>query len=245
MGMITPHLEKLILEGKAAFKTYTVGGGQMHRLKVNNDSYIVIVGFTHFPYLPREEQLAEDEQLNSITQMSVGGEKSYNNFVFRNSIHYAISLNSVGGLIKTLGFGEPVQIDTYLVHDSEVTFSFSRGEPDGLFANATADAPAKSTAKQTPTQYGRVGVNNAIGNIPVRTVIETSSSGTAEMRPFGDFTPATAGQLMSSQQLQYPVEAGNTAIDDLDLEGGQASFPIVLVQYVEIIGNPNNLRSNN
>jgi hypothetical protein len=46
--MITPHLEKLILCGKAFFKTF-VAGGDKHTLSFGNDRFIIITDITYFP----------------------------------------------------------------------------------------------------------------------------------------------------------------------------------------------------
>jgi len=237
--MITPTLEKLILCGKASFKTFTAGGSQMNNLRVPNDRFIIIVGFTHFPYFASEDPEPEEIFTALVTQMNVSSEKSFNSFVFRNEQHLGITLNSGGLLTQTYGSGAPVQIDTYLVHESDVNFSFSKGVP--LFAVAApVVAPNEVPSKSPPLGYGREGNPTPIGNIPVEDIKDSVVS--SEVRFFGEVTPPTAGKVSSFDQLQFPIEAGTTAFSDPELQETNA-YPIVLVQYVEIQGNPTNIQA--
>jgi hypothetical protein len=237
---LTPTLEKLILCGKASFKTFTAGGAQKSRLSVDGDRFIIILGFTHFPYSPNEETVIADWRRKLVTQMNVFSDKSFNSFVFRNEINLGLAIE--GGVLATeFTTGSPVSIDTYLIHENDVSFSFSLGTDLGTTVNAVA--PNKAPAKIPPTDYGREGLPTPIGNIPVSRKRDYFGT-TGELRPFGDLDTPTAGKSSSTKQLQYPVEAGVTAFTDDDVSAIWA-FPIVLVQYVEIQGNPSDIQASN
>ena len=46
--MLTPHLEKLILCGKAAYNTLSIGGSQKTIFNVAKDRYIIITDINKF-----------------------------------------------------------------------------------------------------------------------------------------------------------------------------------------------------
>ena len=49
--MITPHLEKLILCGKASYNTFVIGGSEKCILNVDNDRFIIITDIIYFSQL--------------------------------------------------------------------------------------------------------------------------------------------------------------------------------------------------
>jgi hypothetical protein len=237
MGMLTPRLEKLIVEGKASFKTFTAGGSASQTLQVGNDRYIIIIGFTHFPFVATEDPANIEFFAESlITQMRVASDKTINSFVFRNNMHVSIALDESGALNNVITGGSPTSIDTYLIHEDDVTFIFSKGNAPQT--NAVDIKPSKSPAKRPQTGYGRKGIQTAIGNIPVETSKDVFG---AEFRPLGRITPPTSAE--SYTEFQFPIVNGvsNLTPAETDIFTG---FPLVLVQYVEILGNPNNLQSN-
>jgi len=235
--MITPYLEKLIHEGKASYKTFTAGGSASQVLSVSSKTYIIITDLIHFPYMPVEIE-GDIDSINglTVTQMAVFSEGSYNNFVFRNQWGAQLSISLGGFLQNNYVPGSPVKIDTYLIHDDDVSFNFSKG--GALTTNATGVKPSTAPAKRPRTGYGKEGINTAIGNTTVE-LRKTPVFG-AEFRPLGKLTDASSGD--SYTQLQFPVINGSTNL--VPVETDQVNgYPIVQVGYVEILAERNNVQT--
>ena len=238
--MVTPVLERLIWLGEAKLRAVTLGGCQKHRLKVPDDRFIVILKMTHFPYIPDEEDVLDNLDPRRVTQMTVGSQKSFSSFVFRNDIGVDIGIGGGGALQNFLRTGQPTYIDTYLLHEEDVSFSFSLGRDLGT--TLSAGTPTKAPAFVTPLDYGKIGLPSAIGALPVSLLRSYGLGTSAELRPMGDLTPASEPNVFDT--LQFPVISGITAYTDDDIQGFKA-YPIVQVQYVECKGNPTKLMSNN
>ena len=119
--MLTPHLEKLIWEGKATYNTFMAGGGMKSILNVAKNRWIIILALDHFPYSPSDQENGQAQwQPRAVTQMTVHSIKSDNHFVIRNNLK-PFQIN--GGAVQ-LYVGDPVHIDTYLVHEDVVEFIF-------------------------------------------------------------------------------------------------------------------------
>ena len=110
--MVTPQLEKLILSGKAFFKTF-VAGGTKHTLNIGEDRFIIITDITYFAMNVR----ADDDLANHNTQVAIYGERGYNHFIFRNYNNTNVNNANVHG------FSSPTTIHTYLLHEQQVGFS--------------------------------------------------------------------------------------------------------------------------
>ena len=237
--MMTPALERLIWMGEAKLRAVTLGGAQKHRLKVPNDRFIIILKMTHFPYIADEEDVIDQLDSRRITQMNVSSSKSFNSFVFRNQIGCDLCFDGVN-FVNYLTTGSPVYIDTYLLHEDDVSFSFSLGTE--FSTTLSAVAPSQAPATNPPQDYGKIGLSNPLGNIPVSNLRSMGFGTDAELRPFGDLTTPTVSNPFT--YLQFPIIDGTTSLTDDSIQGRKA-YPIVQVQYVEIQGNPTKLKSNN
>ena len=114
--MVTPKLEEWILCGKAFFKTF-VAGGDKHTLTFGNDRFIIITDITYFP-MNIGTAVKGDETINlqnHNTQVAIYGERGYNHYIFRN-------FNDARN--NSLDFCGPTTINTYLLHEQQVGFSF-------------------------------------------------------------------------------------------------------------------------
>ena len=133
--------------------------------------------------------------------------------------------------------GCPVDLDLYLVHEDDVAFSFSKGTQPKTTVQTVK--PAGAPAKRPEFGYGREGIQTAIGNTPVEIRKDVF---TAEFRPLGEVTTPTAGKD-SYKEFQFPIINGVSALTPNETDQ-ITGFPLVLVQYVEIQGNPTNIQSN-
>lgn len=233
--MLTPILEKLILSGRASFNTFVAGASEKSVLFVDNDRFIIITGLTYFPMINGEATNLTGAEfttiLNRNTQMKVFSEKSNNNFIFRNALNVA-EIRESGEPRFTLTPGAPIKLDTYLIHDSSVSFTFS-------YAMRVRDltrgiTPPESVGFPVPIDYGKLGQNA----LPVRLIGETVDAVTpVQIYSGGQFINKGLGNGFT--EFVYPVDA-NTAIPNTLQEKAQ-NYPLVLVDYVEIQGNPTNI----
>lgn len=231
--MVTAALEKLILSGKASFNTYVIGGAQKYILDVQSDRFIIITGITYFNRVNYDSfrNLGPNEitniLFNCITQLRVFSAKSNNLFMFRDNVN----INSTGPDTFTVTPSGSVTIDTYLIHDSSVSFTFSvGGQRRSVLQLMNSGAPGQPP----PFDYGKEGQPNAI---PVN-YVSTDSQGLVSV-PGGNYDLGNADLIALNAPLTseftYDVNKGNPYTDEA------FSMPLIHVQYVEILGNPTNI----
>jgi hypothetical protein len=237
--MITPKLESLIWEGRAFFKTYIAGGVERSTLKIDNDRFIIITDITYFSTLPAKAD--PDFKFNDLgtvytngqnTQLTVLGEKGINRFMFRNGYTAVGTKGSTSNDdYRLLPIGSHL-INTYLLHTTEVTFTFSFG--GNSLATFVGNVPAESEAAYPPpTDYGRVGQPGAV---PV--VTSRQFPGTAVFE--NTYINRPAATVDSSKEYSYPVDA-TTQIDNIFTQSSPG-MPYAQVCYIEILGQPNNMQ---
>ena len=235
--MIPPYLDKLLQEGKAAFKTFQAGGSQKSVLKVGPDRYIIIIGFTHFPYIPQDNtQSPNIIEAAKVTQMRISSSKSDNLFVIRNDIYISLFFGGIA-FDNYWNTGQPYQEDClHLVHEDSVSIAFSLGT--ALTPTVSAATPHDSSAKKQPLGYGKEGQTG--GGLAVGLNIATAVN---EFKPQGQFTRATPG-INSHDEVAFDVIPGTT---DLVLPNPTLAYqyPLCLIKYVEIKGNPTDVQPSN
>lgn len=232
--MITKKLEELILCGKASYNTFIAGGTQKHILNVHNDRFIIITDITYFSSLnyPANQRLT-DEDIKKITedtlntQVKIFSEKSTNVYLFRNNLNVVPDVN--GNTYNVFPFGS-VKHETYLVHESDVSISFSyAGKSVGGAVGLTI---TENPAFPPPYDYGKIGQAGALA------VRQIGTNGVGyEPRYQGQSALKTVGLGQYDLQFSFPIELG-TEYTDLT---PATSYPILQIGYVEIIGNPTNL----
>jgi len=236
--MLTPILEKLVLSGNATYNTFVVGGTQKHILNVPDNRFIIITsiiyqsGLNSNTFQYNRTQLNTYLENNSNTQLKVLSNKSVNNFVFRNSLNLSV-ITSDDFLVFPSG---STKVDTYLVHESDVSFSFCRG--GNISVENNDDTPARSIAFNPPFDWGKEG---QAASIKVNRIISTARPSETPKKyfvaPVGNIEPSifqSGGQ--NDLQFSYPYSAG-AYISSNHAFG----FPLAHVEYVEIQGNPTNL----
>jgi hypothetical protein len=232
--MLTHTLEKLVLCEKASVNTYVVGGAEKTILNVDSDRFIIITGLTYFNrietglnsfYVEGEEDLAKIME-RSITQLRIFSAKSNNLFTFRDNI----GINTIGPSKFAVAPQGSVNIDTYLIHDSSVSFTFSTGnsrKPAPQIANSSVPA------YPPPFDYGKLGQVEAI---PVTYTTEDAYYPGFISLPIGlaDLPPASNTALTT--EFTYPVDENHQPSVRLPY-----ALPLLHVTYVEILGNPTNI----
>ena len=229
--MLTAKLESLIWEGKAAFKTFVAGGSQRHVLNIANDRFIIITDITyfnsgHFPVDPdgafNNWQSLSANGMN--TQVTIGSERGINRFLFRNSFTEV----SQGRILSPVG---STKIDCYLLHQTQAAFTFSFAQD--FTGQTVAISDANNYALNPPTDYGK---NGQPGAIPV--TVSGTVNGAGVYSDNFDNRPGAPG-VNESKEFSFPVDAVND-IQSLNRVNSWA-YPILHVNYVEILGQPNNI----
>jgi hypothetical protein len=215
--MITPTLEKLILCGKAFYKTF-IAGGTKHTLEISEDRFIIITDITYFPM----NCVARDTGYqNHNTQVAIYGERGYNHFIFRNYNNTNVNNANVHG------FTSPVTINTFILHEQQVGFSFCNAP--FFHQSAVGIASEDNPAYNPEIDYGKQGDPGAVPVILNAYDISGSI--------LNNFTTRPAPGLSESQQLRFPFNNDNAFVIDNNFE-----YPLMIVNYVEVLGSANNIQ---
>ena len=231
--MLTPKLEELIWCGKASFKTFVAGGSQGNTLLIEKERFIIITDITYFNSgsFPENNEAENNtwtnlQQQGMNTQLTVLGERGINRFLFRNS--FVSVNNNEKQHLSPIGH---TLINTYLLHTTEVGFAFSYAQD--MVGNVNALLSADTFSLSSPTDYGRGGLTGAIA------VSERMNpNGTAVYEDNFNGKINTPG-VNTSNELSFPVDTTNNIPDTNRLNSW--AYPICHVNYVEILGLPNNI----
>jgi|688.fasta_scaffold29901_12 hypothetical protein len=237
--MITPYLEKLILEGKAAYKTFVVGGSGKNVLNVKKDRFIIITDLLYFSSI-NTKNITSDVTLADLltfltkanTQLRIFSKKSNNKFIFRNNFTLLEKGNN-NYHISPIG---SVSLNTFLVHDSSVSFTFS------VASNRLIAQPAAINKSEIgyppPYDYGIEGQTGALANNNVTK--SALGAGTFQSVNGGEeYILKRAFTSEQSLELSYPVDAFHL-LNGFD---NCLTYPLLNISYIEIIGNPVNMQS--
>jgi len=234
--MITPTLEKELVLGHARSKTFVAGGGQKSAIKVGKDKTVVIHSFTFFPFIPIVQPQSNpfSAQIFNTIQMRIFSSKSNNHFVIRQDIRVTPDQDGINYWFFP---GQPYQENTWLVHDTDIGINFSNAPL--INPTVVAVGPPEMPALPVPLDYGKQGQTGGLGApIPIIRAGQVGLAG--EYRPIGNFQRATPG-ANSFNQLAFPIDA-LTALGASGLEQSPVSFPICIINYVEIDTNKTNLQ---
>lgn len=220
--MVTPRLEDWILCGKAFFKTF-VAGGDKHTLNIGNDRFIIITDITYFPM---NITTAENNKLyqNHNTQVAIYGERGYNHYIFRN---YNDARN-------TLDFCGPITINTYLLHEQQVGFSFCNAP---YYNNqSTGTANTENPGYTGPIDFG-------IDGQPLTTNVTLTMDTVTTPVIQNNFVTRPAAGSNESQQLRFPFGSGSSfGLGPASGFKDKYEYPLLLVNYVEVLGQANNIQ---
>ena len=237
--MLTPKLEQLIWDGAASFKTFVAGGSQRHLLNINNDRFIIITDITyfnsgHFPDdITAANNIWTELQKNGMnTQLTIGGERGVNRFLFRNSFVAVPNTNT--SLREHLSPIGSTLINTYLIHTTQCAFTFSLAQD--FTAQTLGPTRASDYALNTPTDYGRDGQPGVLN-----VTLDGTVNGTAVyLDNFGNL-PGSIG-VNESREFSFPVDSTNDIVANNRINSW--AYPILHVNYVEIKGTPTKLGFN-
>jgi len=234
--MITQKLEELIWAGKAWYKTFVAGGAERSLLNIENDRFIIITDITYFSCLPSFDD--PNLKYNTIqtvynsgqnTQLTVLGEKGVNRFLFRNG-YTTVGIDPGDELQSRLLPNGSTCINTYLLHTTQVAFTFSAA--GNHLAQFVGLVPAENTAYPPPTDYGKDGQPGAL---PVTLNAQWPSAGVYE----NTYIDRPTANVDSATELAFPVDS-TTQLGVL-LTNPSWGYPIAQISYVEVLGQSNNI----
>lgn len=225
--MITPILEKLILSGRAFYKTAVVGGSKT-TINIENDRFIIITDIYFLGYNSASLGVTTDQN----TQLSIYGEKGFNHFIFPNirggSNEY---WDSTAGATRRAAVKNAISIpklDTYILHTTQVGFSFIISGTTGP-TSTLAVASGNNPGLQPPIDYGIDGQPGALNVDTLVTMVAGLDS---------DLVPRYGGIGVGSpisNQIQYPA----TALTKPPINA--PAIPIANICYIEVLGIPENI----
>lgn len=182
------------------------------------------------PSYPREKV----PEGGDIVQVSILGERGFNHYMFKNRTLGIIPVwaTDINEAVRAQGVfpADAQTINTYLLHTTQVGFSFIQ-RPDNQFSATDSNTPYNNPAYQSLLDYGKEGdpvivpISQVITNDTLRNFVMNTAAG----------IPA-AGNV--SNQYQYPAQ-GNTR--PFPIEPSSAGPYVLNVNYVEILGQPNNI----
>lgn len=226
--MLTPKLEELILCGRAFFKTAVVGGSKT-TIDIDIDRYIIITDITFLPY--HDGLTSPGLAYNVNTQLSIYGERGFNHYMFANSRPYTQQLFGLDGNVYTFRNAASVdvqKIDCYILHTTQVGFSFLVDKLNAPIAT-NAVAAYNNPAYELPIDYGKDGMPGAIA---VDDVISWPAMENRLVKRAGGLGVGS----VTTEQVQLPADPSTKPTVD-----GNKWFPIANINYVEILGQPNNI----
>lgn len=226
--MITPHIEKLIFEGKAQYKTFVAGCTNKHILNIPENRYIIITDLWYTPslYFNSANTKIQSYEDRMITQLTILGTRGFNRFLFKNSIIFTRDELRDESIQSP---NNPIHITTFLIHTDNLSFTFSIGET--ILAFTTSIPPNSVVALQPPSDYGKIGQPGVIATTNrsvTPSAYEIDFQG--QNLPFGTF---------GNNEFSYPINAVTNLTNTLMTR--QISYPILNVGYVEIQGQPDNI----
>jgi len=236
--MITDKLQSLIISGKAIYNTITIGGGQKFVLNVKKNRFIIIhnivyMGASKLNILGNDFNKLTDLENLGNTQLKIFSNKSKNQFMFRDFYDISSITNLAGEITYAVTPKGVTNIDTYLIHESDISFTFSNCGKSASVINA--NSPADSPAQPQPNDYGSDG---QIGITTPTRQVSTSVLGLVKKQTLiGGSAFIQGGGNTEELQFTFPVDS-TTDYVNLDNPG---SYPIVNIQYVEVKGIPANL----
>lgn len=151
--MITPLLEKLILEGKAEYQNYNTGLSQLSVIQVPKNCHVVITSI-HF-YAPNITVNVDTGNL-AFYALVFQSENARYDFVFRKNITEAI-IEGVGITGDWLNIGNGEKLECYQVHSSDIKIRCI-GSPDSPWVSQDYSAAAQ-ISKEPGAPQGFLGLN--------------------------------------------------------------------------------------
>jgi hypothetical protein len=233
---ITPYIEQLVHEGKAQYKTISMGACQEMVIPVPNGTYIIITGYEYLPIAPLLGLLANP----FFSTARLQDQMQYVNFVNDSNFYtYSHPLNYLGVLTDTLQAerlvrnGHYQSRDTYIISKKNIAVYFTRMTPTTLVL--TSDVLV-----QNPPIFDGLGY---VATSAVTEIQNYNDNASGRVNPLTDpytVPQYTPNQSNYNQLYTIPIAGGFldmsslTAVDGI----GKLRANHIIVHYFEINEQP-------
>lgn len=241
---ITPHLERLIWEGKAAPRTWATGGSGSARIIVPKNRFIVITGITWFPFTDERNIQDPDtyvisKQFSMLHLLNLYSSKVQYLLNFRENFtafQPQISVAAPNPYI-TNNPGSPIYKPCYYLFDENVRINVLRNDnsPPGWSNTDFSAMPDTSDELNINT-----GVQNASGGvvIPVMRTFTLGAAPNAYVQPAADQVPTApvgaADVVYQYHQIRNAAMGLNNPNAFSVVETNGMNFPLINFDYVEV-----------
>lgn len=239
---IPTYLEKLIHEGKATYKSLSMGACQTFVIPVPKKSYIIIFGYEYLPIAPYHMVLSADvpdnapfvfnrDQVQFVTFLNQS-----NFFTYSHYLNYrTTSVNSRNWMMRDMQ--EMQKRSCYIVAKENIAVYFTRLNQANLVINQ--NVLQNNPPIQTILGYGNL--NAATQIIGYNNVVDTLQPLTTPYTvPTYHPNPSNFNQLSTGLDAQFaPLD-----LTSLQIEGsrGQSRANLMVAHYVEVFTEaPENL----
>lgn len=233
---ITPYIEQLVHEGKAQYKTLSMGACQEMVIPVPNGTYIIITGYEYLPIAPLlgivTNPYTADQRLQDLIQY-VNFVNDSNFYPFSHNLNYTSVVNTATNEGQLTRINNYQSRDTYIISKKNIAVYFTRMNQNSLTLTQNVlvqNAPIFD-------QLGYVGIN------AVTTIQEYNDAGAGRVHPLTN--PYTQPQYTPdpsryNQLYTLPNFGGFLDMSSLTVGGalGKARANHIIVHYFEINEQP-------
>jgi len=241
--MITPYLEQLIWEGKAAPRTWATGGSGSFRIPVRKNRFIIITDITWHPFVTQSlsdvsglQALWRHYMLHSLLLYTSHQEHLIN---YREWFTTTVGVTAPIPLAAAVPTpGQPLRTNHYLIFDENVRGNILMNDNAPEAWTNLDYTPMPVTSDELNRVYGVQNADAGAGASPVLRNFRFGnafSATPAAIQPAGEvLTPPAATTAFTFYQFQQMngMQLGNPTIY------GTAShsmlFPLVNFDYVEV-----------
>lgn len=236
MYQIPSALEKLVLQGKATYKTKQLGIAEQFVLPVPRDRFIVIFGFRYIPFNPRfEETLANRDEQNDLHIVNFLTPTNFFPFIFKPNKQY---INN-GVDVVNVGITPEFQKSCYIVSNVDVgiyvTRAINSGRPNQQ-AQINLLPQQFQTTWNNPLGYGGQNAITTYSGFHADPSLNAYFFNPLPVYQTTEQLALTPGDLVFDQLFTYP------AFGDLDVSGYNAVSDVnayqnqhfLQIDYVEV-----------
>jgi hypothetical protein len=232
---ITPYIEQLVHEGKAQYKTISMGACQEMVIPVPNGTYIIITGYEYLPLAPL---------LGVATNPFVGGTARQSSVQFVNFVndtnfypfHHPLIYRSTAFDLTSspvLSRNEHYQSrDTYIISKKNIAVYFTR-------MNILSPILTSNVLVQNPPIFDGLGY---VATTAVTTIQEYNDNAGGRVNPLTDpytVPQYTPNQSNYNQLYTIPITGAQLDLTSVNNESlGKIRANHIIVHYFEINEQP-------
>lgn len=235
--MITPELERLILQRKAVFKTHNHGVSGVGTIPNPNNRTIIVTGFIYQPFVDYPDNIsAADLKIfqegKFIHTLRLSAKENNANWTFRDTF----KTNQISSTAYMILPEKPIQVDTFFVANENINIDiFGFNTVQDWDTSSQVFCPVDSDEEILPSGYGKItdAVGERAQNIQS---FDTAQSGNIQtIVPLGP--RAKAYSQIPNVKFDFtgdvPLIMPTFNVDKFAID--YVCFPIVTFQYVELL----------